>query len=123
MPITPATTSGGPPPHGQSPWGGIFAKPDKVRQQFVILSEVEKKSPKAISVDLGLATTNLLARMRQGIKYGLDPRSRNARFRLRSITYVGLPQRNLTTLRMTKAFGFCLIIHQPQSRLCDSRDG
>ena len=35
----------------------IFAKPDKVRQQFVILSEVEKKSPKAISVDLGLAKT------------------------------------------------------------------
>ncbi len=60
----------GPPPHGQSPWGGIFAKPDKVRKQFVILSEVEKKSPKAISVDLGLAKTNLLARMRApDIKY------------------------------------------------------
>ena len=47
----------------------MFAKPDKMRKRFVILSEVEKKSPKAISVDLGLAKTNLLARMRQGIKY------------------------------------------------------
>ena len=34
----------GPPPHGQSPWGGIFAKPDKMRKRFVILSEVESQT-------------------------------------------------------------------------------
>ena len=51
------------PPHGQSPWGGIFAKPDKVRQQFVILSEVEKKSPKAISVDLRFGKDKELPRL------------------------------------------------------------
>ena len=58
----------GPPPHAIA-WGGIFAKPDKMRKRFVILSEVEKKSPKAISVDLGLAKANLLARRRQDITY------------------------------------------------------
>jgi len=68
MPITPATTSGGPPPHAIA-WGGIFAKPDKVRQQFVILSASRKSDAIADDADLGLAKANLLTRMRQGIKY------------------------------------------------------
>ena len=48
---------------------GMFAKPDKTQTRFVILSEVESESPTVTNADLGLAKTNLLARMRHGIKY------------------------------------------------------
>ena len=45
------------------------AKPDKMRKHFVILSASRKSDAIADDADLGLAKTNLLARMRQGIKY------------------------------------------------------
>ena len=68
--------------------------------------------------DLGLAKTNLLARMRHGIKYAwIRARGTLAFDCVRLLMELSF-QCNLTTLRMTKAFGFCLIIHQLNSELC-----
>ena len=100
----------GPPPHGQSPWGGIFAKPTKCESVLSswAQSKVRRNSGWRGS---GFGKDKFVGAYAPGHQICLDPRSRNARFRLRSITYGAVPQRNLTTLRMTKAFGFCLIIH------------
>ena len=69
---------------------------------FVILSEVESESPMVTNVDLGLAKANLLARRRQSIKYAWIRARGTLAFDCVRLLMGHKPQRNLTSLRMTK---------------------
>ncbi len=85
----------------------LFAKPDKTRLRFVILSASRKSDAIADDADLGLARTNKLARMRQGIKYAWIHARKTLAFDCVRLLMGHKPQHNLTPLRMTKASGFC----------------